>query len=407
MQFRKATKRDLDRLVEIHAAAYPDARSEEARRRNFTMNPFGGLDRLVVAVDGGDVVAHAFLFEIDTWFGGAPVRMGGVASVGVAPEARGRGVATALMRHLHAASERRGDALTMLHAFRQGFYARLGYAPASSRKRLAIDTRSVPSSWLALARGRVRAARGADRAAMLRVYARAAERASGWLARSGTFWDGIFARQRRVTLVCERPVGTKERRRLTGYVAFTLLQEEPHARALLEVDEVVSDDDESRRALIGALAAMRDQVSEILLELPESDPFERALVDPDGRRSGTAAVEHSLGELVGGPMVRVEDVPRAIEARGYVASGAFDLVLRDVEPSAFGVRVRGGRAKVEPARTEAGALETTRAGLAAIFFGGLSAAGAVALGLADADPAVAERVDAIVRLPPVCPVDAF
>src|SRR5262245_50331513 len=132
MRFRKAKEEDLDRLVDIHLAAYPDPRSVAARQRNFTHNPFGGLEHLIVAEAAGSIVGHAFLFPFRAWFGGRLVKMGGVASVGVAPEARGRGVATALMTQLHVLSDRRGDALTMLYAFRHGFYARLGYTTTSA-----------------------------------------------------------------------------------------------------------------------------------------------------------------------------------------------------------------------------------------------------------------------------------
>jgi 2-methylisocitrate lyase-like PEP mutase family enzyme len=61
---------------------------------------------------------------------------------------------------------------------------------------------------------------------------------------------------------------------------------------------------------------------------------------------------------------------------------------------------------VGPARG-GGALHTTRAGLAAIFYGGLAVTDAVALGLADVDPRLAPRVGAIARLPPLAPFDAF
>ena len=411
-RFRRANEQDLERLVEIHLAAYPDPRSVAARQRNFTHNPFGGLEHLVVVEDAGVIVGHAFLFPFRASFGGAAVKVGGVASVGVAPEARGRGVATGLMKYLHQLSSRRGDALTMLYAYRYGFYARLGYATASSRKRLAFDPRAVPGSWRTLARARVRGvAPGEDKAVRL-LHARVAERASGWISRPKRFWEMLFARERRQILVCERP-GAGPAERLSGYVAFTLVQEELHAETSIDVEEIVAEDDETRRALFGGLAALRDQAAEIIVEVAETDPLERALVDPDGRRFGTEAVEHGLGEIVGGPMLRVGDVSRAISSRGYAANGSFDLVVRPEGPegdgvraSAIGVRVRDGRAEVGPARG-GGALQTTRAGVAAIFYGGLSATDAVALGLAEAEPRIAARIDAIARMPALTPIDAF
>lgn len=412
-RFRRAREDDLDRLVEIHLAAYPDPRSVEARQRNFTHNPFGGFEHLLVVEEGRAIVGHAFLFPFRAAFGGAPVKVGGIASVGVAPEARGRGVAAALLEHLHVLSDRRGEAITMLYAFRSGFYARHGYATTSSRKRLAIDPCAIPEAWRLLARERVRGVRSGDDLAIRRLHARAAERASGWIARPARYWEMLLANERRMTLLCERaPQRLKEKAAVSGYVAFRLVQSELHAETALEVEELVAEDPETRRALVGALGAMRDQVSAIIVEIAEGDPLERALVDPDGRRSGTESVEHALGEIVGGPMVRVEDIPRALAARGYIGSGDFDVVVRPPDSIAVGVRVREGRAEVGPARGtlrsgESRTFFTTRIGFAAVFYGGMSATDAVALGLAEADARVAARIDAIAKIPPLVPVDAF
>jgi predicted acetyltransferase len=402
--FRAAKESDLDRLLEIHLASYPDGRGVDERRRNFVANPLGGLENLVVCQRAGEVVAHAFLFQLQTMFGGRAVATGAIASVAVAPEARGEGVAGALMKHLHVVSDVRGDALTMLYAYRSGFYARLGYAQASSRKRLLFDPRAVPDAWRVQARGRVRRARAEDRDAFRRAHLRAAARASGWIVRSDASWERLFARERRHHLVLPAARGE-----IAGYVAFELVQAEPHARTTLDVAELVSDDDEARRALLGALGALRDQVADVVLEIDASDPLEVALTDADAARFGTADVEHTLGTLVGGPMVRVEDVPRAIEARGYAAPTAFDLVIEDAD-TAVHVRVDGGRATVSAAEG-GGGLATSRRGLAAILYGGLRPADAVRLGVAEArrdpDGRILARADQALAIPPVAPLDAF
>lgn len=414
LQFRTATEDDLDRIVELNLVAFPDDRTAEARRRNFTTSPFGGLQDLVIVERDREIVAQAFLFSFEGWFGGRAAPIGGIAAVGVAPEARGQGIATALVHHLHVASDVRGDALTMLYAFRQRFYTRLGYAATPSRKRLAIDPASVPSSWRALARARVRRPRGDDKDAIRAAYARAAKRASGWLTRSDALWDRRFARERRQFLVADRPPG-ESTSGIAGYVAFEIVQAEPHARTVISVDELAADDDATRLALVGALAAMRDQVAELELEVDAADPLELALVDSDGRRFGNGKVEHGLGTIVGGPMVRIEDVPRALEARGYAADGSFDVVVHGGEGESSGsgeeiavsVRVENGRAEVAAARGAAGAIRTTRAALASVLYGGLRPSDAARMGLIDADARLLTRVDPIFAIAPIAPVDPF
>jgi predicted acetyltransferase len=414
LRFRTATRDDLDRVLEIHLPSFPDERTVEQRTRNFTANPFGTLDDLVIAERAGVIVAQAYLFPLEAWFGGRAVRFGAVASLGVAPEVRGRGIGRALLQHLHVASDVRGDALTMLYAFRQGFYARLGYGTTSSRRRLSIDPASMPASWRALARGRVRRASGTDKDGMRSAYARSAARTSGWLTRSDVLWDRRLARERRQFFVADRPA-SEGGGSVAGYVAFELVQNEEHAATKLVVDEVVADDDVTRRALLGSLAALRDQVVAIELEVDDRDPLEHALVDSDGRRHGTHRVEHDLGTIVGGPMVRIEDVPRAIEARGYAADGALDIVVHASEGETNGageeiavsVRVAGGRAEVSAARGAAAALRTTRAALSSLLYGGLRASDAARLGLADADARTLARADAVFAMAPVAPIDAF
>lgn len=414
LTFRTATLEDLDRILEIHLVAFPDERTEPERRRNFTASRYGRLEDLVLVERGGDIVGQAFLFPLRAWFGGLLVPVGGVASLAVAPEARGQGVASALLHHLHVAADVRGDALTMLYAFRQRFYARLGYGTTSSRKRLSVDPAAIPSSWRALAKDRVRRPRAEDKEAIVAAHARAAARASGWLARSESLWETYFARERRQFLVAER-AGARGAGAVAGYVAFEVMQDEAHAATTLHVEELAADDDVTRLALLGALGAMRDQVVEVELEVDAADPLEQALVDSDGRRFGTAQVEHDLGSIVGGPMVRVEDVPRAIESRGYAADGTFDVVVHAGEGEASGggeeiavsVRVEGGRAVVSAARGAAGALRTTRAALSSMLYGGLGPADAVRLGLADGDPRTVVRADSILAMAPVAPVDPF
>jgi predicted acetyltransferase len=334
------------------------------------------------------------------------VAVGGIASLAIDPSVRGQGLASALLAHVHGLSDLRGDALTMLYAFRQGFYARRGYGTTASRKRLAFSPSSVPAAWRALARGRVRRPRGHDAAGIAEVYARAGARASGWLARSEGVWERSFARERTQFLVAEDPGSAA----LSGYVAFELSQDEPHAATVLRVEELAADDADARLALLGALGALRDQVAVIELEVDASDPLELALLDSDAGRFGTRDVEHALGTVVGGPMVRVEDVPRAFEARGYAEDGAFDVVLLGDdgrEELAVSVRVLDGRAEVAAARGAAGAIRTSRSALASLLYGGLRLHDAQRLHLAVADPRTVARVDAVLALPPLAPVEPF
>jgi predicted acetyltransferase len=398
LTFRAAREADLDRLIDIHTSAFPDARGDDARRRNFATNPLGPLQELHVCERDGIVVAHAFLFALGLWVGGVAVRAGAVASVGVAPEARGQQIGAALLDYLHAEAAARGDAVTLLYPFRQGFYARHGYAPVTPTRRILAHPGAFPAAGRRADGITIRIAAAQDREALLRVYDRSAARTTGWLARPASLWTRILHDERRVWIVAERAGA------VVGYVQWSLFQPESHAATRLIVHEIAAEDVPARLALLGCVGAQRDQIAEVEIDVDDADPLDRALVDPDRSRYGTAALEHALGTLVGGPMVRIVDVRRALEARGYTHDGAIEIAVEGEAPVELDVRT--GRATVGPPR---GAPRITigRTALAAVLYGALSARDAARLGWIEADAAALDRAAVVLALPPYFSIDSF
>jgi predicted acetyltransferase len=406
MLFRQAREDDLDRLLEIHRASFADPRGTHERRRNFEANPLGALADLVVAEDAGVPVAHAFLFALRLGFGGAALPVGGIASVGVAPEARGAGVASALLAHLHALSDRRGDALTLLFPFRQGFYARHGYAPTPPTRHLELTPRAVPAAWKKVPGCPVRAATGADRPGIEAAYLRAAERATGWLhPRPERLWDRFFANETRAYFVAGGPGEVR------GVIAWTVSQPEAHAETRLDVDEWFALDEDARRALFGHIGRQGDHVTRAFVQVDAHDPLLYALEDADGHRAGTAALEHPVGTIASGPMIRVHEVARALAARGYATEGRAEIAIGDAVP--FMLTTRARAASVEPASSARGrsSSDVTRfadaRALAAVAFGGIPLADAARLGWVEADAAALASAGALLALPPFFMRDPF
>jgi predicted acetyltransferase len=401
LSIRTARRSDLDRLVEIHLSAFPDPRGVEARRRLLSSHDLGGLDCLFVAERGGRVLAHAFLFEIRVWFGGRRVNVGAIASVAVAPEARGEALARALLDELHQRAHARGDALTLLYPFRQGFYARHGYVAVSPTQLLLLHPRAIPESWGAPsdAPGTVRAAVAEDRPGIEAAYERSARGRTGWLDRPERLWERRLLDERTKWFVLERQ-GI-----IAGYVCWTARQLEAHAEARLEVSDLVADDEPARRRLLALIGAQRDQVTEVTLEVEAGDPIDRALVDADLARHGTERVEHALGMLVGGPMLRLLDVARAVEARGYRSNGALDVAVDGAPPQS--VEIRDGQAKWGPSRGGP-LLCVERSTLGAILYGGLPASRAARIGWLSADsPDTLRLADELFGHPPFFALDPF
>lgn len=80
-----------------------------------------------VAAEGGRVVGGATVLPAGQWFGGRVVPAAAVAGVCAAPEARGRGVAAALLRALAAAAREAGLLVSPLWPSRTTVYRRWGW----------------------------------------------------------------------------------------------------------------------------------------------------------------------------------------------------------------------------------------------------------------------------------------
>ena len=371
MLTRVATSDDLSRLVDIHAQSYPAARTRTSRERRFTHNALGPISNAWVVEDGGELVGHGFVHRVRVRVGESWVPCGGVASVAVAHEARGRGVATALLERLHRVSLERGDAFTLLYGFREGFYARLGYGRVTSYRRLAFSPRAVVRATSphreAVARYELRAARPSDVDDMHALYMHFAR--SGCVERSPELW--------RERLYDAFSTVAHSREGLGGWVTYLLSQREPHAPTVLHVTDLQWRDAAARTRLVEHLASLRDQVNHIEVDVAEDDPLDLVLLDGDSHAAGTATLEHSLGQQAAGPMVRIHSID-ALAARRYAADGALGVELMS------GVRrrlvVRGGDATLDERPCD-DSVTTDDATLARIALGGVPVRHAIASGL--------------------------
>ncbi len=403
IRIRGARDEDLERLVAIHAAAFPDARSREARRRNFTDNARGGLGDLLVAERDGTLVGHAFLFRMSTWVAGRQVPVGGVASVGVAPEARGRGVARAIMAAIDRELRDRGAPLCLLYPFRHRFYRRLGFGLVSEVRRLRVPAASFPPGPADV---EVVAPSGPeDLSALRRCYQRVAARSNGMLGRSDAVWRAMLAVDCRHVVLVPGPGGEAR-----GYAICQYLTSPDALPQELDVMELVADDDAARRALYGFLRAQRDQVPCVRLVVDARDPLLAVLDEPRGPfPHAIRALVAVAGEVGAGAMLRVVDPAAALRTRGWQADGKLALRIRDeqADDAVLTLDVRRGVPQVD-AGGRAPFLRTDAPTFAQIYAGHLRPTDAVKLGFAQADPEAARRADTLFDTGgPFTPMDVF
>ncbi|HKQ70289.1 MAG TPA: GNAT family N-acetyltransferase [Polyangiaceae bacterium] len=376
---RPAREDDLGRLIEIHGSAYPGSGTYDHQKRDFTHHPLGGLDDVRVIEKDGRIVGHAVLFTFDLWIGGRRVPSAGLASVAIASEARGQGLGRVLLDGLHEEMASRSVAQSLLYPFREGYYARLGYATTAPLVTLRLAASAVvkaaarkadpsdePLEPVTIEGARVAEARA--------LYERVARGTSGRLARSEEMWMRLFAEESRYM------IGVASPQHLEGYVRFFHDVPELHGRQTLVVRDFVPAGPRARRALFELLGRQRDQVDDIELTVPYGDAHAFAFEDAPGARRGSRLVEHPIGYVGAGPMVRLVDVARALASRGYLADG--ELVLRHTgERGAQTLRIvaRDGVAEVAETHDEP-QIEVTTAALASIAACGIRPSEAAELG---------------------------
>jgi len=366
IELTPARTTDVDRLVAIHASAFPDARGYPERRANFQDNPRGPLSDLFVARSpSGAIVGHAFLFRMRTWIAGGEVALSGLASVAVAPEARGQGVGRAIVTGLLDESHRRGDALQLLWPFAYSFYASLGFAAVAPIVRLRAPSGSLPRSDLAT---RCVRATAADVPAIAAMYARTAPKRNGFVTRSDALFTRLLGVPGNVAFLVRG-----EHDEVCGWVLFRFVEVATAFATELHVRELVAVDVESERALLALVAAHRDQVDAVELSLSPDDPLPMLLSEPRAPRAPVVPEHlHPLGRLAAGPMVRPIDVPRLLSQRGYLQDGRVALRVADARGDvALALAVVDRKPNVKVGDAPPDALELDVATLGAIAVGAL------------------------------------
>jgi predicted N-acetyltransferase YhbS len=342
-RFERASLDDLEELLRIHTASFPDPRGRAERVANFVENGHGGFERLFVLRAEGRIVAHAFLFALEVSIGGALVPFGGVATVGVAPEARGRGFGGQLLEALHDEASREGLAGTFLYAFRQGFYRRFGYGRTQLRAVLDASPASF-SSGVHAARTRP-ALTEEDFQQVVALHEDSLARSTLAHRRPERLWSQRRSRTTREWVLAERDGHA------VGYLSADRGCAEPHGPVALEIGDFVALDRDAEGALLAWVGSQRDQVERVVWERAAADLERLELVDPDRHRHGTAAIEHPLGTLALGPMVRIgRDLGAFVSRRGWPLDGTVRVGVRGDHGERIGawsLSVRHGRAHGE------------------------------------------------------------
>lgn len=323
------------------------------------------------ARESGAPVSCLLRVPMGQHFGGRSVGMLGVAGVGVAPEARGRGHAKTMMEACVREAAADGFALSALYPSTQALYRSVGYEQAGHRMMarvplVHIDCRERAGEIVPLGEG--------DWPAVKACYGAFAPRFDGMLDRGSYVWGRVPKQQDNVFNGFGVPAAGGG---LDGYV-FLMQKRKETGRQEIVVQDFAFRTAAAGRRLLRFLADFATMGDEVVFPCGPSHPALMML-----------GLQKYKLEFTYYWMIRVVSVERALGERGYPAGarGEVHLEVGDgVIPENAGrwvLKVSEGRGSVE--RGGRGEVRLDVRALAALYSGHMSGAGLALAGMVEGE----------------------
>jgi predicted acetyltransferase len=298
--------------------------------------------------------------------------MAGIASVTVAPDQRGRGLARAVVRAALELAGRRGDAVAVLYPASVRLYRSLGFEFAGDHGSLRVPPGALRGRSRAAAD--IRPATTADLDAIVGAHRVLARERPGALDRDVARWAWRLGFDRPGREVYVEESGGA----VTALVAYGREADDARAPgALIRVGDVFAVDAGGWQRILALVGSSSTVTSTVVLNATLRE-LEHVVVDPEP----TVHDHHSW-------MLRVVDAPAAVAQRGFPTgvTAEVDLDLADDElPGNAGrwrLQVSDGVGRLE--RGGDGHVALRPGGLAALYTGRLDPESLQRLGLLRAD----------------------
>ncbi|WP_116246675.1 GNAT family N-acetyltransferase [Nocardiopsis sp. FIRDI 009] len=366
-----------------------------------------GYDRVLVAVDGDQIIGSVNAFGFEMTMPGGPRPVAGVTGVGVWPTHRRRGVLSALIRRQLRDLREGGESIAALWASEGGIYGRFGYGAASMETELTV---ARPHGALVPTAPRDPALTlrllGAEQAReqVAEVFDRVRPTQIGRFRRDRAWWDRVLrdTPQVRGDRTALNAAVVSDADGPLGYALYRTRRAYDQAgwHSELRVEELVAATPAARVALYDHVF-QRDLVATVVVEhAAVDDPLWTLMAD---RQRISAVPTTAL-------WVRLVDVRAALAERSYAAPVRTVVEVGDRFAPWNAGRWRlggdGDGAAVEPTDDEPD-LSLDVSHLGAAFLGQHTLAAHVAAGVVtEHTPGAADRLDAALRVPhaPVCGV---
>jgi predicted acetyltransferase len=386
---------DLDQYFEVRSQSFGVATTERDEWKEFmtTAPDIAGFG----AFRGGLLLGALRVIPGGQFVLGRAVPMGGIAAVVVRPEARGAGIARALLQAAIGWMRDTGLAVSSLHPASTRAYRSAGWEIAGQAGWVSVPTRSFSAIRGDAAGPVVRLdATGTDAAEMRSCYAAVAPAIHGAVDRSPSFWalhergaahDGAFA------------YGVRGLDGLTGYVAYTQTPGESWGYSI-RVDDFVAQDRATALALWRFIGGHSMQVERVTVHLSALPLLLHLLDEQD-------AVVHLENRW----MHRIVDVPRALAARGYPAGleASVDVLVTDpvLADTAWTISVADGTGEASPTTPTDATLRLDIGAFSALSIGGTTVGVLRSAGRLQGPDDAAARLASILGAPAPTMTDDF
>lgn len=375
---RRLALADLDAVLQLRHLGFGDTVDDALRARTRERLERGEL----VGVDDGGLAAIARVMTADHGFGGRAVRCQHVGSVAVAPEHRGRGVASGMLRAIAAEGAAAGHALSVLYPATTPPYRRLGWEQAGVLAVYRLDARAVVG-----VRGpALRPATDEDRPAIARADEAAWRHTPGLVRRTATDWDRLAEGAAAYVLDAE-DAGGESGGPLQAHLLYRPTSAPGDWQYTLDVAAWGATTPEGLRALLAFVGRHGSLGKDVELAGPVPHPWAFLTPEQDVRR--VRGMEW---------MARGLDLAAAVAARGFPAGLGLDVTVRvsdPVLPEAEGpwrLDVADGAGRLEPVGSGEVRLDARAVG--PLYTGFASAEQLAAAGLCDGPAHALARLSA-------------
>ncbi|GAA6618091.1 enhanced intracellular survival protein Eis [Scytonema sp. NUACC26] len=241
------------------------------------------------------------------WWGGSPVPMIGLAAVGIAPEHRGDGSAIALLQNILKECHSKGVPISALYPATQRLYRKGGYEQGGFFCSWEVSTNSIqikeqPLPLLALS---------LEEEAFRHLYQQKAKFNNGYLDRHQAIWQQIIKPDDKEGVFAYL-IGTVEQPQ--GYIIFS--QHQDRDGSFIKIRDWVTLTPTAAQTIWSFLANHRSQIDFVRWKGSAIDSL--TLLLPEQTAKQKSAFRW---------MLRIVDVAKALEKRGYFSATQAELHL--------------------------------------------------------------------------------